>query len=376
MNKLFLTAGTWDFKAQDEKGISVFEVKEDGSLEFLKSYDETVSAGSQVYDSKRHILYVGDECEGHPGKRGGGGYVRAYSMNPETGDLTFLSETGTLMTKASKLALDPSGKYLLVSCHGGRNFVTRVTYNEDGLPANEVCYDDAGVVLIGLKEDGTFDKVLDAVVHNGTTALKNQVISHPHSVYGSPDGSVYFSCDKGLDYIYAYAIDRERDRLIRLVQTKIPYASAPRYGCFHPELPVFYENNETSPHLYAFRYDKRSGYLEEISDIVTYTEENKGSQSDVLVSVDGKYLYDTVRGEHGHITVCSINQEDGSLTFIKNVENSGSLRGIALSPDGKYLYGASPEANEIICFELKDGIPEDTGKRFTLKHAANLGFVK
>lgn len=271
MKKLYLTVGTWDFKSESDKGINLFECdEENGSLHFLKNYDPHVSAGSQAYDVKRNILYVGNECENHRNEKGGGGFVRAYHFNENTGELEFLNEKNVLMSKPAYIWLDPSLKYLMIACHSSRNAVTKVTYDSNGKPMASVLYDDAGIVLLSLYPDGSLGDICDVALHQGLTKAKGQVHSHPHSVKGSPDGSIYYACDKGLDRIFSYSIDRKTNRLIHLVETSMQFESAPRYSVFHPTLHVWYENNETNPDLYAFKYDPETGAIHKISQIRQY----------------------------------------------------------------------------------------------------------
>ena len=200
--------------------------------------------------------------------------------------------------------------------------------------------------------------------------------AHPHSIIGSPDGEIYFACDKGLDRIYSYKLDRENGKLIGMVQTPMDYASAPRYGVFHPELPVFYENNETSSKLYAFRYDNRTGLLETLSEISLFDEnEEKGMQSDLVLHQSGKYLYAAIRNLD-EIAILDVDPVNGSLTLRQRISNDGAPRGLAISPDGRFLFSANAEAATINSYEIaEDGNLHNTGKQFTAPSAANISFV-
>lgn len=376
MQKQYAIAGTWNFKGV-ALGISVFSYEpERGDMELLHHYDSHVAAGCQAYDKKRNILYVADECEHRSGERGGGGYVRAYRLNPEDGSLTMFSERKTILTVPAYLWLDISGEYCVVACHTKRNYVTKAVFDSAGRWQPCVIYDDVGVVLIRLNADGSFGEVCDIALHEGLTANAKQVHAHPHSIIGSPDGQIYFACDKGLDRIYSYKLDRENGKLIGMVQTPMDYASAPRYGVFHPELPVFYENNETSSKLYAFRYDNRTGRLETLSEISLFDEnEEKGMQSDLLLHQGGKYLYAAIRNPD-EIAILDVDPANGSLTLRQRISNNGAPRGLAISPDGRFLFSANAEAATINSYEIaEDGSLHDTGKQFTAPSAANISFV-
>lgn len=371
--KTYALVGTWDFRP-GEKGIFVFDYNiETAEMTQIGYYDPSVSAGQQYYDPKRNVVYFVDESEGHPGELPGGGYVRAYRLTGE-GKLEFINEQCIFMVKPSYVWLDPSGKYAMVSAHGGRNAITKVVYHADGSFGSSVQYEDVGMALLRINEDGSLGEVCDIVLHQGITPLKTQVHAHLHSVYGSADGEIYYACDKGLDMIYSYKIDRERGKLIRMAEKKMDYATAPRYGAFHPALPVFYENNETSNYLFAFHYDKNSGYLSEIAK-VSLCEDEVTSPSDVVVSRDGKYLYASIR-KVDKIAVFALD-EQGIPTKIQEFNSIGSARGLALSPDGRFLLGACDATNEVRAFAIaSDGKLEDTGLSVPAAHAANIGIVE
>ena len=371
--KTVALVGTWNFRP-GEKGIFVFDYDpETSGMTPIGYYDPEVSAGQQFYDPKRRVVYFVDECEGHPGELPGGGYVRAYRLTQE-GTLEFINEQCVFMVKPAYVWLDPSGEYAMVAAHGGRNAISKVVYHADGSFGSCVQYEDVGMALLRVKEDGSLGEVCDIVLHQGITPLKTQVHAHLHSVYGSPDGEIYYACDKGLDMIYSYKIDRERGKLIRMAEKKMDYATAPRYGAFHPSLPVFYENNETSRFLFAFRYDKNSGQLIEIAK-VSLCEDEEISPSDIVVSPDGKYLYASVR-KVNKIAVFALDQQ-GIPEKIQEFNSVGSARGLALSPDGRFLLGACDATNEVRSFVIgADGTLKDLGLSVPAAHAANIQLIE
>lgn len=351
MDRYYLIAGAWNFDPVD-KGINVFAYDcESGEISFLKNYDPQVGAGQQCFDAKRQIVYVVDECENHLGETGGGGFVRAYRLRGN-GDLEFINETCVLMSKPAFVFLDKSGAYLLVACHSGRANVTKVIHDAKGNWNSAVLYDDAGVALIRINEDGSLGSVCDVALHEGLTANKRQVHAHPHSVTGSPDGSVYYVPDKGLDRIYAYRVNRESGKLICLGQKEMEYATAPRYGAFHPTLPVYFENNETGTKFYAFHYDSKSGYLEEINH-VEICEPGGGAPSDIALHPNGKVLYTAVRSDKNPlIQAIRIDSETGTVTIEQTIGSGKSARGLCVSPDGRFLFAASDGAHQILRFPI------------------------
>lgn len=337
--------GTWNFRDPD-KGVAVFKYdRETGHMEQLDRIDRWVSAGQQCFDPAKKVLYVVDECDGKAGTRGGGGFARAYRVDEEAGTLTFLNEIGVLMTKPAYICLDNTGEYALVACHTGGNPVTKVARDAKGDWFSHVVYDDAGIVLLHLNSDGSFDRVCDVVLHDGWAAEIKTAHAHLHSIVASPDGTLFYACDKGLDRVYAYKIHHESGKLLRMAEKAMPPRTAPRYSVFHPTLPVLYENNETSPEVYAFRYDANTGALETINVVNTYDPKEKGSPSDLQIHPSGKYLYAAVRTLN-KLVVLRTDDQTGAVEIIQEVPNPGSPRGMVVSPDGRFLLVAN---NDTAC---------------------------
>lgn len=367
--------GTWNFR-DPNKGIAVFRYdRQTGNMEPLEHIDHWVSAGQQCFDHKRNVLYLVDECDGKPDTRGGGGFARAYHVDPETGKLTFLNEIGVLMTKPAYICLNSTGEYALVACHTGGNPITKVARDGAGNWFSTVMYEDAGIVLLHLNSDGSFDRVSDVVLHDGWACNAKVAHAHLHSIVASPDGELFYACDKGLDRVYAYKIHHASGKLLRMTEQAMPPLTAPRYSVFHPTLPVLYENNETSPEVYAFRYDPKSGALEIINAVNTYAPEENGSPSDLQIHPSGKYLYAAVR-KLNKLVVLRTDDQTGAVTIIQEVDNPGAPRGMAVSPDGRFLLVAN---NDTACV-CRYAIAEDG--RLTLQegtvsvpNAANIGIL-
>lgn len=374
--KIFAVVGSWNFK-ESEKGFNVFDYDiQTGELSDKKHYDSTVGAGQQYFDKKRNVLYIVNECMGKPGALGGGGFLRAYAVDPETGMLSFMNEKCVLMTKPAYFWLDKSGDYGVVAAHTGRSCVTKIVRDDKNNFKSKVIFEDVGIALIRIKEDGSLGEISDIVLYDGLTPNQLQVHSHPHSIMGSPSGEIYFACDKGLDMIYSYKIDRKKGKIIPLEEKKMAYATAPRYSVFHPRLKVLYENNETSNELFTFNFDENTGRLETlvVSPLCKETDE-KIRPSDLEISKDGQFLYAAVRGVN-KIVVFSLDYKTGVPTRIQIISNPGGPRGLCISPDGRFLFIADNSASLVRKFIIaEDGTLSDTGKAYASQYAANIGFM-
>jgi len=386
----YVYIGNWSFQAKPSKGkgISVFRFKASaGDLELIETVSPEVAAGQLWLDEENDILYSNDECGERRGEIGGGGYVLAYAIDPATGKLSLINRKQTLCPEPSYLCMDRSGRYMTV-CHCADPFhVTKITKGPDGSFSNRVLFDDTALVLFRINGDGSLGDICDAAVIPGTNGLGEssqmnvdpvsghiqlvRVISRLHSVVASPDGEMLAVCDKGMDRIYTYCVDREKGRLVRMNEWRAPeIACFPRYAAFHPTLKVLYANNENLALLNCFHYDEATGALERFNKLYLLPEDPGlvdgkpvGAQ-DILVHPNGKTLYCTLCGLN-LIVVCTLD-ERGVPTPVQRIDSRGILpRGIALSPDGHFLLSGNMVSGNVTVFAAdKEGLLTDTGKTF------------
>ena len=92
--KTFAYVGNWSFqpKPQRGKGISIFHFfPESGDLKLIETVRPDVAAGQLCLDAARQILYAVDERGERRGEIGGGGYVMAFHIDADTGELTLIN---------------------------------------------------------------------------------------------------------------------------------------------------------------------------------------------------------------------------------------------------------------------------------------------
>lgn len=388
--KTFVYVGNWSFQAKPAKGkgISVFSFDEGtGALELIETIRPDVAAGQLWLDADKRILYSNDECGERRGEIGGGGYLLAFRIDPESGKLSLINQKDSLSPEPSYLCLDKSGKYL-AACHCGDPWhVTRIVRRPDGSFGNEVLFDDSALVLFRVNEDGSLGEACDVSVNPGTGGKGEnsqvnvdpvsghiqlvEVLSRLHAVVASPSGELLAVCDKGMDKVYTYRIDREKGKLIRLSEWAAPeVACFPRYCAFHPTNGVLYVNNENYALLNSFHYDEGTGALERFDKVYLLPEDPGmvdgkpvGAQ-DILVHPNGKVLYCTLCGLN-LIVVCRIG-EDGAPRPVQRINSRGILpRGIALSPNGRFLLSGNMVSGDITVFAVdEEGLLTDTGKTY------------
>jgi 6-phosphogluconolactonase len=390
IQKIYAYVGNWSFqpKPLKGKGISIFQYDpEDGDLKLMETVRPDVAAGQLYLDAERKMLYAVDERGERRGEIGGGGYIMAFRIDSTTGKLTLVNEKESLSPEPSYLCLDKSRRYL-VACHCSDPFhVTKIVKRADGTYGNEVLFDDTALVMFRINDDGSLGDMCDAVITEGTGGKSPrsqvnidpvsghiqlvEVISRQHSVVASPSGEMLAVCDKGMDRIYTYRIDREIGKLIHLdtwVAEEI--ACFPRYCAFHPVLPVYYANNENYAGINSFHYEEKTGKLELLKKLLLLSEDPGkvdgkpvGAQ-DILVHPNGKHLYCTLNGLH-LIVACDLD-ENGLPTVKQLAKCNGKMpRGIRLSPDLRFLLSGNMLSGDITTFAVnEDGTLTSTGKTF------------
>jgi 6-phosphogluconolactonase len=190
-----------------------------------------------------------------------------------------------------------------------------------------------------------------------------------------------------MDRIYSCHLDRAKGKLSLLCETEVETGSAPRYGICHPALPVFYQNNESNPVLFAYHYDTKTGELNRIgaapliSETYDIPDGVKIQSSDIIIHPSGKYLYTVLRGLN-QIVVTELNADGsfaGAAMTRKQVINCGGIhpRGLSLSPDERFLFAANMESGSITIFSVEeDGNLEFTGRAIKAPCPANIKFIE
>lgn len=359
--KMYALAGNcnWEF-IPGSRGISVYSYDpETAGMELIDTFFEDVNVGQQCIDTERNIVYITNECHSRRGQLGGGGYVMAIKIDPETGKLTLINEKESLAPEPCYICLDKTKRYAIVAHHIDSDFVTKIVKNMDGSYSSEPQFDDCALVLFRINEDGSLGDICDVSITHGEGVSSLHAIPHQHSVISDPTSELFVVCDKGMDKIYTYHLDRECGKLVLLYEKVVETGMAPRYGVFHPTLPVFFENNEGKAVILAYGYDVASGKLDQISSAPLLLDEKAAEgikilePSDILIHPDGKFLYVSLRGIN-YIAVLDVD-DTGSITLRQNISCGGvNPRGLCISPDAHYIFANNIESGNITTFSIGD----------------------
>ncbi len=342
--------GSWSFRPE-KKGLSRFEMDpETGKLTWKETILEHVSVGALFLDEEKDVLYAADEGGRFEDLAETGG-VHAVKLNEDGSFSEVRSFTPSLNPKTSYIWKAEGSPYLVISNHSSSKAVKRAVL-EGGLWRSETVYDQASVNVIRLDEAGLTQQVCGALVFDAGPADGTMRIPHLHNVMADPEGKMFISCDKGMDRIITFRLDEASGTPELLAVTACPDNTAPRYSVFHPAADIVFTNNENWPGICAFRYERQTGRLDKIGEVLIGDAGDRTmNASDLVLSEKGDRLYAALRTTN-EIAVLAVG-EDGSLALIQRAGCGGEgPRG--LYRFGPYLYCLNLAAGRIACFTVRD----------------------
>jgi len=364
--KIFAIVGNFGFHP-GPKGLDVYAYDPaTAAMEHVAAGFAEVNVGHQSIDAARKMVYLTNECPSQRGQTGGGGYLLAVKVGPESGKLNLVSEKPSLSAEPCFTCLDKSRHFILVSHHVDFGFVTKIVKHEQGYAATTV-FDDTALVLFRINPDGSLGEACDLALTPGEGSSGPHTISRHHSVQADPSGELFVVCDKGLDRFHTYRLDREHGKLVRLQDTAVETGLVPRYGVFHPSLRIFYANFERKTVVHAYRYDVATGSLDPVCSVpllpgeTAFDGQKKVESADILIHPNGRYLYVSIRGAN---TIALLDVDDGGSISLRESVDCGGVnpRGLAISPDGRFLFAGNIDSGNIATFAIgADGSLVATG---------------
>lgn len=326
-----------------------------------------------IAPDNRHI-YAANESHDFQGIGHGGG-VTAFSFDPETGKTEVLNQSYSFGSSACYIALDKTGRYLLVANHGSRFYVTRFR-EEGGKLVPQVVRDEGCVSLLEILPDGRIGRLLDRLILEGTGGdAFVHGSAHPHSVQIDEDDFVIIP-NKGGDNIYVAKLNRQTQKLDTLSVYKTAHGSSPRHVFFVPGTTYVLIQNEFDAHLCSYHLNRDNGELTAISCVDTIDREHVGNVTsiggsvqlwglDIQVHPNNRFVYtdNTV----GTICLSYLNVQTGELTVQEQfpLDVQTMPRGIQINRDGTLLAVSGVQDEKVIVLH----IDPKTGK---LQHAYDI----
>ena len=321
----FLFVGT--YTNQNSKGIYAWRFEANkGTLAPVGLVAETPSPSFLAVHPNQRFLYAVNEVSKE-------GTVTAFSIDRASGKLTALNTVSSRGAGPCHLALDKTGRSLIVANYGS-----------------------GSVAAYRIAQDGRLSEATAFIQHSGDPGpvTQRQAGPHAHCVAISPDNRFALVADLGLDRICVYRLDAAK---ASLVPNNPPFAktapgAGPRHLAFHPNGRWFYSINELASTITAFSY--ASGALHLVENFSTLPKDFKGQSTtaEIAVAPSGKFVYGSNRGDDS-IAVFAVDPSKGTLTSIQHIPTQGKTpRNFALDPTGAYLFAANQQSNNIVLFKI------------------------
>lgn len=327
------------FTDHGSKGIYLMQMDaSDGALTEPQLAVEAPSPAFLALHPNHRVLYSVNEVDK--------GTVSAFSIDEQSGKLTFLNKEPSAGHRPTHLVVDPEGKNVLTANYGS-----------------------GSVAVLPIEADGKLAAPSSFDQHTGKGAdPSRQEGPHAHSIYVDPSGHFALSCDLGLDKIFIYRFDPQAHTITHddpPFGTVAP-GSGPRHLAISPDGHHLYVVDEMACTVTAFDYDSSRGTMSEIQSISTLPDDFQGQKSTAEVAVhrSGRFLYASNRGDANSIAIFKIDPSTGKLTAVGHVSTQGRApRDFALDPSGKWLLAANQDTNNIVEFQIdqQTGALQPTG---------------
>jgi 6-phosphogluconolactonase len=269
--------------------------------------------------------------------------VSCYAIDPQTGRTAALNRQSCGGKDSVAPAIDPTGRWIVV--------------------AN---YASGSVGVLPILQDGSLGPLNDLVSLSGKPGpdCKEQASSHPHDIVFDPSGRFIAVPDKGLDRVFVFRLDAASGKLAPNDPASVVSRAGdgPRHIAFHPQKDFAYVVNELSSSVTTYRFDPKRGGLQPIQILPSvppgFTGDNTGAE--IRVAPSGRFVYASNRG-HDSIAVFAVDPRAGTLTAVDwALTHAKSPRFFRLDPASEILYAANadegyssqPDTDVIVPFRI------------------------
>lgn len=339
--------GTFTDTPANSKGIYLFwlrtehgDASQNRALVPLGLAAETSSPAFLALDRKRHLLFCANEINA--------GTVSVFAIDPPTGKLTFLNEQSSMGSRPAHIALDQTGRNLLV--------------------AN---YNNGTVAVLPVAKDGRLGEATCVVQDTGISINPaRQAGPHAHCVTLSPDNRFAFVSDLGIDKVMIFKFDSEHGKLIPNdpAFAEIKGGSGPRHLVFRSDGKFAYLISEMASTVTAFAYDAKSGTLKELQTLSCLPSSFKGANTagEIGIVPSGQFLFASNRGDDS-VVEFAIDSKKGTLTWMAEQSTKGKTpRYFGIAPSGNQLLVCNQDSDSMLMYGVDAGTGNVTPSDVTI----------
>ena len=307
------------------EGISVFQLDPaSGALERVQLVGDQVNPSYLALSADGANLYCvhGDRTE-----------VSAFSVDRASGRLSFLNQRGTEGRNPVHLALDPSGRFLVVTNHLG-----------------------ASLAVLPVAADGSLEPLCQLVSISGPVGphRTEQQQAKPHFNPFDPSGRWVIVPDKGLDRVFSYRFEGGALSPAASAFAQTREGAGPRSAVFHPDKALAYVVNELDSTLTTYRFNSDVGELLPLHVIPTLPPTFTGNSraAGIVIDAEGRCVYASNRG-HDSIAAFHLDSRTGLPVFAGAQATLGRTpRFLTLSPNGRLLFALNEDSDAIVAFDI------------------------
>lgn len=299
------------------------------------------------------IIYSVDELAN---KLGG---VTAIRFNKTTGSLEKLNSVLSQGDHPCHVTIDSKNRFVFVA-----------NYTSGSLKA------------IRINKDGGLDSTPQTIQHTGKSinAIRQEK-PHVHSSILSPDEKYLLVQDLGTDQITVHSIDFKNATSPLSAEPVSIFnttpGSGPRHLTFHPKKSIAYSVQELNGSINVMEFKKGNLTLLQTISMTQINNTKKNGAADIHISLDGKFLYASNRGEFNELVIYSIDS-NGNLTYLSSQSTMGKgPRNFGIDPSGNYLLVANQLSDEIVIFkrDQSSGLLTDTNNRINIGAPVCIKFI-
>ncbi|MEM5316359.1 lactonase family protein [Paraburkholderia sp. JHI869] len=326
-NPMFAYVGSRTTRERNARGdgISVYQVDtQTGALTLVQLVKDLVNPSFLALSANGERLYTvhGDLSD-----------ISAFKVDKASGSLTFLNKQSTEGKNPVHLAIDPSGRYVVVSNHIG-----------------------SSLAVLPIAADGSLEPLTQLVHLEGPIGPHRveQKQSKPHFNPFDPSGRFVIVPDKGLDRTFSFRFENGQ-----LTPANPPFVASregagPRHIAFHPQGHYAWVVNELDSTVTTYRYDAANGSLTPLQVVSsvpdTYTGNSRASE--IEVDRSGRFVYASNRGDDS-IAVYRVDPANGHLHLVNAVPSQGKTpRFFTTTPDGHFMYALNEDSDTIVAFSV------------------------
>lgn len=275
-----------------------------------------------------------------------GGRVTSYSYNKNSKSFQKLTSFFTKGNHPCTVTFSPKEDYVLVGNYSGGN-----------------------LSVFPMDKNGILSDAVQSIQYEGKSSnAERQEKAHVHCIITHPKEAKIFVADLGKDAIEMIPFDENSQPFLKEEQAQsfnVAAGSGPRHLVFNASGTKLYATFELTNEVGVFEYQDNK--LKQIQTLALTAPTKNGSAAELRLSVDGKFLYASVRGNDNVIVVMKTN-EGKNLEVIQTIKTAKIPRNFILTKNQKNILVATQYSSLISVFDrdLKTGLLKTTTNELSI----------